>query len=134
MCVGGERLLGLRLVLNFQRGARMRINVVALTFKIGIYGATGCAGLCVSVSLCVCCCFFVQIKRTMDVPLMPPLLQPPSVVCLVRLMATVRAGALNTLKWDIVLHHHVTRRRIIPRQQMSRLPARGQKQRSVRKN
>lgn len=62
----------------------MRINVVALTFKIGIYGATGCAGLCV---FCVC----VQIKRTMNVPLMPLLLQPPSVVCLVRLMATVRA-------------------------------------------
>lgn len=43
--------------------------------------------------------------------------------CLSRALNGHRArGALNTLKWDIVLHHHVTRRRIIPRQQMSRLP------------
>lgn len=77
--------------------------------------ALGCVSVCVL--------FFFCAYKTHNECAVNASVASAALCCLSRALNGHRArGALNTLKWDIVLHHHVTRRRIIPRQQMSRLP------------
>lgn len=112
------------LVLIFQRGSRLRgrstssllLSKSEFTEPLVALGRVCCCFFCF---VCVC----VRANKTHNECAVNASVASAALCCLSRALNGHRArGALNTLKWDIVSHHHVTRRRIIPRQQMSRLP------------